>query len=489
MSKLYIFGIGGTGSRVIRSLTMLLASGVELQQTTEIVPILLDPDLSNGDLVRTSELLVKYQQVRNATTPNSGFFQTKVRTLSSLSSMGEVLLSTSDHFKFDLSEVSGVQFGESIGYNGMAMLGKGAAKDFVDLFYSESELESDMSIGFRGRPNIGSVVLDSFFQGSDYREFCQTFQPGDRIVIVSSIFGGTGAAGFPLLLRNLRANDPSIPNSNLVAKAPIASVNLQPYFTLEDSESSDKIDSSTFLGKTKAALSYYQNTIFRANTLNYFYYAGFQSSNQYGNNPGSMSQRNKAHIVELIAALAVVDFTEQPNENVGLLKFKEFGLEKPIAQSERHPFYSLDGRTNDLIRSELVSMWVAHHFMNTYQEKSASNEPWRVVVGESALASEEVTNGLSMYLGAFQDWLDELADNSPGFVPFSSHPNWDSIFNHVNGLKLTTNILGSASINGRRVVKEMNKQAKSYRDGEEGASVLLSILNSGAREVVNSIKW
>ena len=474
---------------MIRSLTMLLASGVELKQTTEVVPILLDPDLSNGDLVRTSDLLVKYQKVRNSTKPKSGFFKSKIKTLSSLSSQAEVLLSTSDHFKFDLSEVSGVQFGESIGYNGMAMLGEGDAKNFVDLFYSESELESDMSIGFRGRPNIGSVVLDSFFQGSDYREFCQTFQPGDRIVIVSSIFGGTGAAGFPLLLRNLRANDPNIPNSNLVAKAPIASVNLQPYFKLEDSEGSDKIDSSTFLGKTKAALGYYQNTIFRANTLNYFYYAGFQSSNQYANNPGSTSQLNNAHIVELIAALAVVDFTEQRNENDGLLKFKEFGLEKPIAESERHPFYSLDGRTNALIRSELVSMWVAHQFMKNYQENSGSNETWRVVVGESVLASEEVTNGLSIFLSAFQEWLEELADNSPGFEPFSSRPNWDSLFNHVNGLTVKKGIFGSATINGKTVIKEMNKQAKNYRGGEEGAPVLLSILNSGASEVVNSIKW
>lgn len=56
MSKLYLFGIGGTGSRVIRSLTMLLASGVDAGVDT-IVPVLIDPDLSNGDLTRTVNLL------------------------------------------------------------------------------------------------------------------------------------------------------------------------------------------------------------------------------------------------------------------------------------------------------------------------------------------------------------------------------------------------------------------------------------------------
>jgi len=41
MAKLFIFGIGGTGSRVIKALTMLLASGVKLNNNfNTIVPVL-----------------------------------------------------------------------------------------------------------------------------------------------------------------------------------------------------------------------------------------------------------------------------------------------------------------------------------------------------------------------------------------------------------------------------------------------------------------
>ena len=54
MSKLYVFAIGGSGSRVLRSLTMLMASGVGT--SNEIVPIIIDPDTPNGDRVRTEEL-------------------------------------------------------------------------------------------------------------------------------------------------------------------------------------------------------------------------------------------------------------------------------------------------------------------------------------------------------------------------------------------------------------------------------------------------
>ena len=64
MSKLFIFGIGGTGSRVLRSLTMMLASGVKVG-FDEVVPIIIDPDTSNADLTRTVSLLNKYSAIRS----------------------------------------------------------------------------------------------------------------------------------------------------------------------------------------------------------------------------------------------------------------------------------------------------------------------------------------------------------------------------------------------------------------------------------------
>ena len=51
MSKLYVFGIGGTGARVLRSFTMMMAAGVRLG-VDEIIPIIIDPDASNADLFK-----------------------------------------------------------------------------------------------------------------------------------------------------------------------------------------------------------------------------------------------------------------------------------------------------------------------------------------------------------------------------------------------------------------------------------------------------
>lgn len=84
MSRLFVVGIGGTGSRVIKSLTMLLAAGVKSENPYEIVPIIIDPHSENKDLQRTERLLEKYEQVRNKLDDGKGFFATKIVRLNSL---------------------------------------------------------------------------------------------------------------------------------------------------------------------------------------------------------------------------------------------------------------------------------------------------------------------------------------------------------------------------------------------------------------------
>ena len=43
MDRLFVFGIGGSGERVMRSLVMLVAGGMEMNCGT-IVPVLIDSD-------------------------------------------------------------------------------------------------------------------------------------------------------------------------------------------------------------------------------------------------------------------------------------------------------------------------------------------------------------------------------------------------------------------------------------------------------------
>ena len=62
--KTFIFAIGGTGVRVLKSLTMLLASGVKGTSTdNEIIPIVIDYDGDNGDTNLTQDILERYQMI------------------------------------------------------------------------------------------------------------------------------------------------------------------------------------------------------------------------------------------------------------------------------------------------------------------------------------------------------------------------------------------------------------------------------------------
>ncbi len=63
--KLFIFAIGGTGARVLRSLTMMLASGIDgLDSSYEIVPLIIDYDLSNGDKTRCVKAIETYKRFK-----------------------------------------------------------------------------------------------------------------------------------------------------------------------------------------------------------------------------------------------------------------------------------------------------------------------------------------------------------------------------------------------------------------------------------------
>lgn len=294
MAKLFIFGIGGTGSRVIKSLSMLLASGVDLgKNINEIIPIIIDVDNGNEDLTRTIEILINYEAIHKsiASANYKGFFQTKQTNL---------FPAVGNEYHFTIEDVQGKTFGGYIDYTTL----KGPNEDFANLLFSGYQddngipkplLDLDMGIGFQGNPKLGCVVLNQFKRNSDFDTFATQFVKGDRIFIISSIYGGTGAAGFPLLLKNLRNAIKPTPNPALLNSALIGAVTVLPYFNLKDGD----IKSADFISKSKAALHYYLRNV--NPSLNSMYYIGNDSNTHtYENNKGGKRQQNDAHFIELV---------------------------------------------------------------------------------------------------------------------------------------------------------------------------------------------
>lgn len=427
MSKLYVFGIGGTGSRVLKALTMLLAAGVECKST--IVPVIIDPDQDAADLTRATELMKLYAKIRekNKYPDNSGdmFFKTEI-------------LQTVQNYRLPIDNTQNVKFKDFIGYNTL----EDSDKALCTALFSDKNLNSDMKVGFKGNPNIGSVVLNQFSNSVIFKNIANSFQQDDKIFIISSIFGGTGASGFPLLLKNLRTND-QLPNHNIINNAKIGAISVLPYFSLK-SESESEIDSSTFVSKTKSALGYYEKNISANNSLDALYYIGDNITNALENCEGGKDQKNPAHLVELVAALAVLDFEKSNLPATGQTQHKEFGIKEDATEVT---FSHMSSETNRNIKNRLVQMYLTIKYFDNAIAEQVKYQPWAKSrkISKSFLDSDYFKS-LTEFAAAYKEWLGEMGATQRSFSPFNFKKNTSDIFETINGITPHRSRFGSFAL-------------------------------------------
>ena len=420
MSKIYVFGIGGTGARVIRSLTMLLASGVKLGENIDtVIPVIIDQDRSNGDLTRTIALLKTYKslhdQLKFGRNSKSEFFKTNIDDLNT-------------SFRMQVADVADIKYLNLDTRN----------KALVSLLFSKKNLEARMDVGFKGNPNMGSVVLNNFSTeaDNDLGSILESFQSGDKIFIISSIFGGTGAAGFPLLLKTLRqAQSSQLPSAALVANAPIGAITVLPYFGVQHDEDSE-INMDSFMSKAKAALSYYRDNL----NTDVLYYISDKLSKNYDNHEGDSAQRNNAHFVEMVAALSIIDFCKNNVQHDGSKSFKEFGFneDKPVVSIR-----TLADSTRALVGKPLISMFIfekfyKEHLKNTWENAWAKDFSYADDDNEGKMDSTVMSHDFFVKLTKFlkdfdNEWLREMANNSRAFKPFNLETSGENIFNSIDG--------------------------------------------------------
>lgn len=426
MSKIYVFGIGGTGARVIRSLTMLLASGVKLGENIDtVIPVIIDQDRSNGDLTRTIALLKTYKslhdQLKFGRNSKSEFFKTNIDDLNT-------------SFRMQVADVADKDFQSYIKYLNLDTRNKA----LVSLLFSKKNLEARMDVGFKGNPNMGSVVLNNFSTeaDNDLGSIIESFQSGDKIFIISSIFGGTGAAGFPLLLKTLRqAQSSQLPSAALVANAPIGAITVLPYFGVQHDEDSE-INMDSFMSKAKAALSYYRDNL----NTDVLYYISDKLSKNYDNHEGDSAQRNNAHFVEMVAALSIIDFCKNNVQHDGSKSFKEFGFneDKPVVSIR-----TLADSTRALVGKPLISMFIfekfyKEHLKNTWENAWAKDFSYADDDNEGKMDSTVMSHDFFVKLTKFlkdfdNEWLREMANNSRAFKPFNLETSGENIFNSIDG--------------------------------------------------------
>lgn len=403
MKRVFVFCIGGTGLRVMKSVTMLLAAGLDAKGYS-IVPVLIDPHMDLEEKRNLQNLIREYESVHNSIVysgdklldPLKGFFETDIADLSKLSGLQN-----------DTSE----PIAEKRSFGQYLNVGKLKSEDvnnyLIKTLFSQANLDNDLSVGFKGSPNVGTVVLGEQIKGADwFQTFCNVFQKGDRIFIISSIFGGTGASGFPLFEKKVR-NSTDHPN---VKDAMMGAVSVLPYFSLDDPSTTDSdIDSTNFLTKTKSALAYYEKSI----ESDYLYYVGEQSMKvTYAND--EKKQEDKAHFVELIAATALFDFLAKSDERPENKQALTRAIKEDV---ESLSLSTLGDAYNDIVKA-VADMSLLSRIVDLLPDESQFPLSKNRGFNPDFYNDKSYIN-LRNFIRRFNSWYSELASNTRGFAPLN----------------------------------------------------------------------
>jgi hypothetical protein len=432
---LFIFATGGTGSRVIKSLLFMLASGVRLKGVTTVVPIIIDPHKDNHDLQRSVRLLEVYQNIRNGLGNNfqeGDFFYTKIETLRTYSNRD-----IKDTFVLPLvsDDQQSNRFKDFINYGSLDE----SNRKFVELLFSESNLDTQMDIGFIGNPNIGSVVLNQIGNSDEFNAFASCFGEKDRIFIISSIFGGTGAAAFPVILKNIRTCQEG--NKEFIQNASVGALTVKPYFkvgTPKDAQGSTLIDENTFISKTKAALNYYVKGVNPA--VDKLYGIADVSQQAYEYDPGGEKQaKNKAHYIELIGATSIINFmaTDTPSQNLRDRKGDYFEYQLKPNSGAALSFQNIPFVTKESIYNPLSKLTLMFRHLVVIDAKGKHDAAWTKgkELIDTYFRGSEFYSKLKEFLEGYEVWLTEMSQNSRSFQPFLTDGDIHHVINKATPKK------------------------------------------------------
>lgn len=486
MNKCYVFAIGGSGARVVKALSFLLASGYkypELKGRWEIVPILMDMDAQNAAYIEALDLLRLYSVLQNelfSPQGESAFFQYKISSLDD----------KSNSFAFNVKPPKGDSLKDILHYAELSH----TTQKFVDLLYrnrplSESKqdaLTMDLNVGFKGVPSIGNVVLQQTLDGEAFHRFVSKFADGDRVFLIGSIFGGTGAAGLPLIAKAIRNADEAgqnRANGQALANAPIGALLIKPYFKVNSGSEDVAIKSDSFILKTKAALKYYAQN---AEDISATYYLADDSATSYEYCEGGQKQNNHPHIVEFAGALSLFEFLKEDEANFeGESRGFEFGLNAP-ATASNFTIKSFDDVSRKALERSFIPFYYLRYLVKHEWEalrKKEAAEYFKEGGFAKQILQSDFAERLTKFMAAFDEWTDGLGKSSPTFTPFVPNPG-DCLNELIPAYSIKkSNWIGKdVKLDLDDFIKCLNK---SKGKGERDAKHLIKIYDTGIRKFID----
>lgn len=438
MTRCFLLAIGGTGARNLEAVLHCCAAGLG---PDKLFVLLVDPDASNGNLTRTKSLLSWYrtcqQGLRERINPDMRLFGTE--------------LIVPEPFVWSIFKKQKQTLADHIGYEVLRPRNPDLI-DLVDLLFSRRELDTPLDEGFRGHPSIGAVTMagpdmDAEPWKSFWAEVAECRSREARVMLVGSIFGGTGAAGVPtfgspamLKFREKAAIDAARGDSKILLGGTL----VLPYFSVRaDAEGTGGsemfVTSDDFPIATKAALQYYNEKDLAFDEI---YLVGDSLAAKVGAfSPGSISQQNRAHYIELVTALASFDFYRRPLDEATEPRYFVAGRADASVGWEALPVSSdADdiSRHQDEVKRRLTTLTTFAYALCSYYDGEIRPHdahgrlrslPWYrdhfdfdARKPEAALrdprqgASKDTLDAASQYARRFLEWICELDESGVHLV-------------------------------------------------------------------------
>jgi hypothetical protein len=391
MSTLYAFCIGGTGALCLESLVHLCASG---QGPAKLVPVLMDPDSNNANVSRVVGIINQYREIRQSLDPShtGGYFGTVIEPAEGTLTWSPL----PKRLNPTLADVVRIRSMDQ------------ALRDLTETLFSHAQLNQPLEQGFRGNPAIGSVLMQSIEDEPFFANIAGKIKndPDAAVYLFGSVFGGTGASGFPVTARLIRTRVPD---------ARIGGALILPYFSIgqpngNDQESLLRPESAQFLLNTIGALPYYSKEDTSFDSL---YYLGddLSMAQERPYAAGGPEQLGRAHCVEMLAALGSLHFLKTPKDDLESAYYAG-------AQARNLGWNDLPGLDAAKLNSfTSFGIFIREYFAKGIQaninelERDAFKQTWIADLKLPATFfrdSQQFLQRLAAYLEAYFQWLGEM---------------------------------------------------------------------------------
>jgi hypothetical protein len=303
----YLIAAGGTGAKCVQAFIHMCAAGLMEKPDQPVQIVMVDADTTNGNRNTAADSINLYQQAQ--------------KNLTGTARLGTSCPIFRTPIIYDKSERYNLNFLEHYNHNletilKIKALPKPHQALFRALYTQEKREEARFQNGFLGWPSVGSAIISSAYEQIEHLAEQIAGDATAKVLLMGSIFGGTGAASIPtlakLLYRSFENKD-----QELKGQRSLGLVLMLPYFTFDNSkgEKNDthhdnpNIDPQNFALKTRIALRYYYNHEMHA-ICNRIYLLGDSQVNKVAveKQIGGVNQNNKPNYMELYAALAATDF-------------------------------------------------------------------------------------------------------------------------------------------------------------------------------------